>query len=47
MMNASAPPLKALHDFREARDWVASNSRRFVNDVPAVAALWKTETPVD
>jgi hypothetical protein len=42
LMNAAAPPLKALRDFREARNWVASNSRRFVNDVKAVAALWNT-----
>jgi hypothetical protein len=42
LLNSTLPPLRALRDFSGVRDWVASNSRRFVNDVNAVAARWKT-----
>ncbi|MDR1256648.1 MAG: hypothetical protein LBJ86_02755 [Spirochaetaceae bacterium] len=43
LMSAVVSPLKALRDFIETRNWVASNSRRFTRDVNAVSALWKTE----
>jgi hypothetical protein len=45
LMNSAAPPLKALRDFSDARNWIASNSRRFTRDVNAVSALWKSEPP--